>query len=220
MLRAASITKGGSGLSGLDAEGWSRVLTSNSFGIVSSDLCKSISDFLKKLCSKRINSENKSLEAFIACRLIPLNKNPGLRPIDVEEIFRRIAGKVVMNILKKDVMNGTGLPQYCEGEEAGAEATIRAMYDIYNDEHLEAVLLVDAENAFNTINENVMLDNISVLCPIISTYVSNCYQSAARLFVISGEEILSRAGTTQGYLSSLYDLTYALGLTPILHFLT
>ena len=57
------------------------------------------------------------------------------------------------------------------------------------DEHPEAVLLVDAENAFSSINRNVMLHNISVVCPTISTYVSNCYKSATRLFVISGKEI-------------------------------
>ena len=94
VLRAASITKGGSGSSGLDADGWRRILTSNSFGTASSDLRKSVADFIKKLCSKRINSENKLLEAFIAYRLIPLNKNPGLRPIGVGEVLRRIAGKV------------------------------------------------------------------------------------------------------------------------------
>ena len=86
VLRAASITKGGSGSSGLDADGWRRILTSNSFGTASSDLRKSVVDFIKKL-SKKINSENKSLEAFIACRLIPLNKNPGLRPIGLGRYF-------------------------------------------------------------------------------------------------------------------------------------
>ena len=72
---------------------------SNSFGTASSDLRKSVADFIKKL-SKKTNSENKSLEAFIACRLIPLNKNPGLIAIGVGEVLRRITEKVVMKILK------------------------------------------------------------------------------------------------------------------------
>ena len=46
------------------------------------------------------------------------------------------------------------------------------MDDIYNDEQSEAVLLVDAENAFNSINRNVMIHNTSVVCPAISTYLS------------------------------------------------
>ena len=41
------------------------------------------------------------------------------------------------------------------GQEVVAEATIRVMYDISNDEHSEAVLLVDAENALNSINRHV-----------------------------------------------------------------
>ena len=87
------------------------------------------------------------------------------------------------------------------------------MYDIYKDEHSEAVLLVDAENAFNSIGRNVMIHNISVVCPAISTYVSDFYQSPARrLFVIGEKEILSKEGTTQGDPTSMG--TYALGVTP------
>ena len=91
------------------------------------------------------------------------------------------------------------------------------MHDIYNDEHSEAVLVVDAENAFNSINRNVMIHNVSVVCPAISTYVSNCYQSAARLFVIGRKEILTKEGTTQSDPTSMG--THALGVTLLLHFL-
>ena len=76
---------------------------------------------------------------------------------------------------------------------------------------------MDAENAFISINRNLMIHNISVVCPAISTYVSNCYQSAARLFVIGGKEILSKEGTTQGDPTSIG--TYALGVTLLLHLL-
>ena len=69
----------------------------------------------------------------------------------------------------------------------------------------------------NSISRNVMLHNISLFCPIISTYVSNCYQPAAHQIVISGKEILSKEGTTQGDPTSVG--TYALVLTPLLHFL-
>ena len=36
-----------------------------------------------------------------------------------------------MNLLKKDVTNAAGSLQVCAGQEAGAEAAIHAMYDIY-----------------------------------------------------------------------------------------
>ena len=83
------------------------------------------------------------------------------------------------------------------------------MYDIYNDKHSEVVVLVATENGFNSNNGNVMIHNVSVVCPTISTYVSNCYQSAANLFVIGGKEIFSKKRITQGDPISME--TYALG---------
>ena len=53
-----------------------------------------------------------------------------------------------------------------------------------------------------------MLHNISVVCPTISTYVSNYYQSAPRLFVIGGKEILCTEGTIHSDPTSMG--TYAL----------
>ena len=51
--------------------------------------------------SASIKNVGDTLEAFIANRLIPLNKNPGIRPIGVGEVIRRIAGNVITDIAKK-----------------------------------------------------------------------------------------------------------------------
>ena len=48
----------------------------------------------KKLSTDLI--ETQTIEAFLSCRLIPLDKNSGLRPIGVGEFLRRIAGKVIV----------------------------------------------------------------------------------------------------------------------------
>ena len=72
------------------------------------------------------------------------------------------------------------------------------MHEIFKEQDTEAVLLIDATNAFNTVNRNVLLHNVKVICPAISTYVSNCYSLPSRLFVIGGTEITSEKGTTQG----------------------
>ena len=40
--------------------------------------------------------------------------------------------------------------------------------------------------------------HISVICPIISTYISNRYITPAGLFIIGETGILSKEGTTQG----------------------
>ena len=201
-------------------DGWRRILVSNSFGDCASDFQKAAAKFIKKLCAKHIevNKDNEqSLEAFTACRLIPLNKNPGLRPIGISEILRRIAGKVVVFIVKKDVITSTGSLQVCAGQEAGAEAAIPAMHNIYETEECEAVLLIDAENAFNLINRKAMLHDISIICPIIPDYITNSYTFNSRLFIIGGKEIRSKEGTKQGDLTSTGP--YALGITPLIQFL-
>ena len=72
-------TRGGSGPSGMDADGWRRILTSNSFGQSSTDICMALANVAKKLCVE--SDQTDSLEAFLASRL---------RPIDVGEVIRRI----------------------------------------------------------------------------------------------------------------------------------
>ena len=109
--KAAIKTKGGSGPSGMDADGWRRILASNSFGQCSTDLCKAMAKCVRKLCSEE--NLHSNLEAFLSCRLIPLDKNPGLRPIGVGEVLRRIAGKAVVNIIREDILKSVGSLQVC-----------------------------------------------------------------------------------------------------------
>ena len=69
------------------------------------------------------------------------------------------------------------------------------MYKMSKDEDTEDVLLVDAANAFNSLNRKVFLHNINVVCPSISVYVLNCYTLPSRLFIIGGTEMKSSEGT-------------------------
>ena len=91
---------------------------------------------------------------------------------------------------------------------------LQYLYDIFTADDTEAVLLIDAENAFNAINRKVMLHNIT---PIISTYNSNCYNCPVRLFITGGAEIKSLKGTTSGDPTAM--AAYALAVTPLLSFL-
>ena len=77
-----------------------------------------------------IQGEN-SIEPLLASRLIPLDKNPGLRPIGIGETLRRIIGKTVARFLKQDVMDSVGLLQVCAGQDAGCEAAMHALRHIY-----------------------------------------------------------------------------------------
>ena len=149
MIRKAAIrTKGGSGPSGMDVDGWCRILASSNFGTASSDLRKAFANVVRKLYTDLV--ETDTIEAFLSCRLIPLDKNPG--PTDFGEVLRRIAGKVVASVLKEDAIKCTVTLQVCAAQEASAEAAIRSMNMIYEDENTNAILLFDASNAFNSLN--------------------------------------------------------------------
>ena len=185
--RAAIKTKEGSGPSGMDADGWRRILASNSFGMANSDFRKAFANVVKKFLI-----ETQTIKAFLSCRLIPLDKNPGLRPIGVGEVLRRITRKVIVSVLKNDVIDCTGSLRVCAGQEAGIEPAVHAVNSMYNDENNDAVLLVEASNAFNSLNRGVFLHNISYICPVISAFAKNCYNSPSRLFIIGGKELKSK----------------------------
>ena len=155
----------------------------------------------------------KSLEAFVACRLIPLDKCPGVRPIGIGEILRRIIGKVIGWALKEDIQIAAGPLQAATGLQGGAEAAIHAMKQVFEDEDTEAVILVDASNAFNSLNRQVALHNIQYTCPPFAKVLINTYRQPSRLFVAGGKEISSREGTTQG--DNLAGSFYALGTTQL-----
>ena len=48
------------------------------------------------------------------------------------------------------------------------------------DVDMDAVLLIDAENALSSINRKVMLHNLKFVFPIIATYIINCYAPPSR----------------------------------------
>ena len=196
-------------------------MVSNQFGSSPLELQTSIANFVKRLCNTNIHLSNSdtdnSLEAFTASRLIPLNKNPGVRPVGVGEVLRGIARKSVMHIAKKDLKDAAGSLQVCMGQEAGSESTIHTIYDVYQQDETEAVLLVDIDNAFNSINRKAMLHKISITLPLITTFIACCYMEPARLFFVGNHEITSREDTTQRDPTAMG--AYALGVTPLIRFL-
>lgn len=214
MVRQAALrTKGSGGPSGVDANGFRRILACKSFKQSSSKLCEAIATMTKTLCTQYIDP--MTIEPLIASRLIPLDKGEGaVRPIGVGEVIRRICGKCVMNIVKQDVMEASGSLQLCAGQKSGCEAGIHAMHTIFEAEETDAVLLIDATNAFNTLNRATALHNIRVLCPAIALFAINTYRHPARLFIIGGKEIVSAEGTTQG--DPIAMAIYALSLQPLI----
>ena len=127
--------------------------------------------------------------------------------------MRRIIGKAVLRILSRNIQETVGSRQLCAGQPAGVEAAIHAMRRIYESDETEAVLLVDASNAFNQLNRAAALHNIGILCPELATILRNTYKEESRLFV-GGEELISAEGTTQG--DPLAMSMYAIGILPLI----
>ena len=111
--------------------------------------------------------------------------------------MRRIIGKAILAVIKLDVLEAAGTFQHCAGQEAGSEAAIHAMYQMFEDFESEAVLLFDATNAFLSMNQKAALYNIHNLCPPLATILMNTYREDTQSF-IDGETLYSCEGTTQG----------------------
>ena len=127
--KAAINTKRGSGPSGLDADGWHRISAPNCFDDSSAELCRVIASFTRTLCSEKLGAS--SLEAFLVCQLISLDKSLGLHPIGVGEILRRTVGKVSVSCTRNDIIDSVLSLQVCPGHEADCEALIHAMNNIF-----------------------------------------------------------------------------------------
>ena len=85
------------------------------------------------------------------------------------------------------------------------------MRAIYCDDSTQAVLLVDASNAFNCLNWQVSLHNIQTLCPPLNRILINTYRKDVPLF-IDGRHIFSSERTTQG--DPLAMAMYSISVIP------
>ena len=203
IISAAKGIDGSGGPTNIDAEIWRHMICSKFHQKESEALAQAIAELTKSLCRDEVKPQ--LLTEFLAGRLIPLKKNPqGIRPIGVGEVLRRITAKAVTRFLKQDIQVAAGTLQTCSGIQAGIEAAVHAMKSIFDEEGTEATLLIDATNAFNSMNRVVALHNIKVLCPTFHRFLANSYQCPLRLYVCSGNNstppqcILSEEGATQG----------------------
>jgi len=71
-----------------------------------------------------------SVSAFVAGRLIPLDKCPGVRPIGVGELPRKIIAKALLDIERNDITAATSLLQVCAGLDGGCEAAVHVMLSL------------------------------------------------------------------------------------------
>ncbi len=119
----------------------------------------------------------------------------------------------MLSVVGGDVQEVAGSIQLCAGQLSGCEAAIHAVHMAFQDEETEAVLMVDASNAFNSLNRETALLNIQRICPTLSTILINTYREPSELLV-DGCTIWSLEGITQG--DPLAMPMYVLATIPLI----
>ena len=215
LIRSIAMTsRGAAGWSGVESEDLKHMLGAKSYGTLSEGMCDAVAQLAKRLCKEFVDPA--SLEAFLACRLVPLAKGENdVRPIGIGESLRRLVGKAVVKAIRSDIQTACGSLQVCAGIEAGCEAAIHAIREAFESDDAEGALLIDATNAFNSVHREGTILNISVLCPPFFIFLVNTYRRPIRLFIPTWkEEILSLEGTTQGDPAAMG--MYAISVIPII----
>ena len=167
-------SRGSHGPSGQDANEWRRTLTH--FGQASVEISKALAKIAQKISTVIISPE--LLEPCYASRLIPPEKIPGFSPIRIGEIIRRIIGRTITKGLKSKIRMPTmSWPKF------GIEYAIHTLWKQYEKIYSNAVLLIEAEKAFNSLNRNLALKNIANICPSILPAIQNSLSSPSKHFV-------------------------------------
>ena len=120
LRRHAMNTHGSAGPSGLDADDWRRLLSA--FGQTSTNLCKLVAKFAKRLATSIIPPDD--LIAYNGCRLVALDKCPGVRSIGIGEVMRRITGRLIVDFIRQDLSSLDENMQLCLGQKCGIEHAI------------------------------------------------------------------------------------------------
>jgi hypothetical protein len=117
-----------------------------------------------------------------------------------------------------DVQEVCGHQQLCTGLKAGIEGAVHAMMDIFKENSSKewGVLLVDASNAFNSVNRVSALLSARKNWPRCSRFLFNTYRGHSVLKLQNTNELLfSKEGVTQG--DPLSMMMYGLAVLPLIH---
>ena len=88
----------------MDARGWRRICPY--FKLASNDLCHSLALVAQRLCTQF--EDPVGLAPLLSCRLVALDKNPGVRPFGISEVARRIIAKAVLYTIGGDIQEAAG----------------------------------------------------------------------------------------------------------------
>ena len=118
---------------------------------------------------------------------------------------------------KIDLEETCSTDQLACGLKAGVAGAIHALSDVFDDNKEDGcgMLLMDASNAFNSLNRETALCNARIFWPRCSRFLFNTYRDFASLFIACANEVIfSREGTIQG--DPLAMFFYGFSLLPLI----
>jgi len=149
--------------------------------------------------------------ALMAGRLVALDKQPGVRPVGIGEIYRRLMAKCVLAVTGRQATTACDNLNLCTGLQAGIEGAVHAMGNAWQAAEFRGgktapktittidsevtttsvvesgqpytTLLVDARNGFNELSCKVAMWTIRHQWPNGSRFAFNCYRHAAQLVI-------------------------------------
>ena len=215
----AGMMKGSGGLNGVDGVTLSDWLCSRKAA------SKRLRDALVKFTNWSFNNYTPwaSHRELVACRLVALDKEPGVRPIGIGDIFRRFIAKVLLLHTGTEAMEACGADQLASGIPAGVEAGItymRTKWEDFADDDDFGCMQFDAENGFCMMNRLHLLWTIRHRWCSAYHFSHNCYQNATTLRILPFEtgqdvvDLLSRNGVIQGCPFAM--IAYGIGTLPML----
>ena len=99
----------------------------------------------------------------------------------------------------------------------GIEYAIHTLRDHYSKTSADAILLIDAENAFNSLNRKLALKNMENTCLSLLTAIKNSYFNPSKLFVNKKNNLLSRRDNPGDPLGMAM---YGLAIIPLIKLLS
>ena len=214
----ASHLSGGAGLTGFDSAALKGILLAH--GQASQRLRVVFARFIGWLANGF--PPWAAYRALLACRELALGKKPiGIRPIGIGDIFRRAAAKVVLLVAGPAATTACGADQLCAGLKVGVESGVHAVAGLWaemDEEERQGFLVIDAENAFNSLSRVNMLWNVRHLWPEGARFAFNLYCFTSLLICRSntGEhlQMWSKEGSIQGCPLSMF--LYGIGVLPLI----
>ena len=156
----------------------------------------------------------------VAGRLVAVDKQPGVRPVGIGESWRRMMGKIVIHLTSGEAARSCKENQLCAGLSAGIEGGIHSAVDLLKEHYEEeewGFLLVDASNAFNSVNREKMLWTARFEWPTGARFLFNMYKHWSTLVIRGKKEsfhIESKEGVTQG--DPLAMIGFGLSTLPLI----